>query len=108
MNAAEVFSQMAEEFQPDRAGSLRATFQFILSGEEGGSWLVTVANRTCTVTQEEAKAPDVTIKMAADDFVKMVTGELQPMTAFMQGKIRLKGDMTLAMKVQDLFSGPGG
>jgi putative sterol carrier protein len=105
MKAADVFNQMVNEFQPDRAGNLRAQFQFRLTGQDGGDWLVAVANKTCTVTQGVADKPDVTISMDATDFVKMVNGELQPVVAFMQGKIKLQGDMNLAMKVQELFAG---
>jgi len=67
---------------------------------------VTVDNRTCTVTEGQAKKPDVTIAMDGTDFVRMVNGELQPVVAFMQGRIKLHGDMDLAMKVQELFAGP--
>jgi putative sterol carrier protein len=105
MNAADIFNQMVNEFQPEKAGSLRATFQFRLTGEEGGDWVVAVANRECTVSQGVTEKPDVTIGMDAGDFVKMVNGQLQPVVAFMQGKIKLQGDMTLAMKVQELFAG---
>ena len=107
MNAANIFAEMTQAFQPEKAGDLQAVFQFNLSGQESGEWAVTVANRTCTVTEGEAEKPDVTIAMDATDFVKMVNGELQPVVAFMQGKIKLQGDMDLAMKVQELFAGPG-
>ena len=104
MDAAEIFEQMPEAFLAEKAGDLRATFQFNLSGEGGGDWAVAVAGGTCTVTEGKADKPDVTISMAADDFVKMTSGELQPIVAFMQGKIKLQGDMNLAIKVQELFS----
>ena len=107
MNAANIFAEMTQAFQPEKAGDLQAVFQFNLSGEEGGEWAVTVANRTCTVTEGEAEKTDVTVAMDATDFVKMVNGKLQPVVAFMQGKIKLRGDMDLAMKVQELFAGPG-
>jgi putative sterol carrier protein len=107
MNAAGVFDQMLKEFQPEKAGNLDAKFQFNLSGEGGGNWTVVIANGTCTVTQGVAAKPNVTVNMAAPDFVKMVAGELQPVVAFMQGKIKLQGDMTLAMKIQELFAGAG-
>jgi putative sterol carrier protein len=103
MNATEVFAQMPEAFRADKAGNLRATFQFNLSGEGGGDWAVTVADGTCTVVEGKADNPDVTVGMLADDYVKMTAGELQPVVAFMQGKLKLQGDMNLAMKLQELF-----
>ena len=105
MNAADIFDQMVKGFQPEKAGNLRAKFQFRLSGEGGGDWVVTVANRECTVIRGAIEKPDVAIAMESGDFVKMVAGDLQPVVAFMQGKIKLQGDMNLAMKVQELFAG---
>jgi putative sterol carrier protein len=104
MDAAEIFAQMPEAFLAEKAGDLRATFQFNLSGEGGGEWAVTVADGACDVVEGHAHKPDVSVNMAADDFVKMTEGELQPIVAFMQGKIRLQGDMNLALKVQELFA----
>jgi putative sterol carrier protein len=104
MDAAEVFAQMPEAFLADKAGDLRATFQFNLSGEGGGDWAVAIADGTCTVVEGSVDKPDVTVGMAAGDYVKMTAGELQPVVAFMQGKIKLQGDMNLAMKIQELFA----
>ena len=103
MSAAEIFAEMPQAFRADKAGDLRATFQFSLSGEGGGDWAVTIADGACTVTEGKSDNPNITIGMAADDFVKMIGGELQPVTAFMQGKIKLQGDMNLAMKLQEVF-----
>ncbi|GAB4529945.1 MAG: hypothetical protein Kow0063_07460 [Anaerolineae bacterium] len=104
MNPAEIFAQMPEAFLADKAGNLRATFQFNLSGDEGGDWAVTVADGVCTVAEGQAEKPDVTVGMDAGDFVKMISGELQPVVAFMQGKIKLQGNMNMAMKLQELFT----
>lgn len=104
MNAAEIFAQMPQSFLADKAGDLQATFQFNLSGEGGGDWAVVIANRTCTVIEGKVNKPDVTIAMVADDYVKMASGELNPVVAFMQGKIKLQGDMSLAMRIQEIFT----
>lgn len=104
MDAAEIFAQMPEAFLADKAGDLNATFQFDLSGEGGGDWAVTIANGQCSVVEGKSEKADVTVSMAADDFVKMISGELQPLVAFMQGKVKLQGDMNLAMKLQELFA----
>jgi putative sterol carrier protein len=104
MDAAEIFAQMPDAFLADKAGNLRATYQFNLSGEGGGDWAVTVATGTCTVVEGQAEKPELTIGMDADDFVRMISGELQPMVAFMQGKIKLQGDTSLALRLQELFA----
>lgn len=103
MNAAEIFAQMPDAFQAEKAGNLRATIQFNLSGEGGGDWAVAIADGTCTIIEGQGEKPELTIGMAANDFVEMITGDLQPMVAFMQGKIRLQGDTSLALRFQELF-----
>ncbi len=103
MNAADIFTGMAQAFRADKAGAFRGVFQFNLSGEGGGNWNVSVADGACNVAEGQARKADVTIAMAAPDFAKMIAGELQPVAAFMQGKIKLQGDMAMAMKLQELF-----
>lgn len=104
MKAAEIFAQMPQSFLAEKAGDLSATFQFNLTGEGGGDWAVVIDHGTCTVVEGKADKPNVTVGMAAEDYVKMASGEISPVFAFMQGKIRLQGDMSLAMKIQELFS----
>lgn len=56
-----------------------------------------------TVTAEDKDA-DCTVEIAPDDFAALLKGELNPMSAFMSGKIKVKGDMGVAMKLQSLLS----
>ena len=52
-----------------------------------------------SVSDGEGQSADCTISVALDDFEKMVKGELDGTSAFMQGKLRVAGDMGLAMKL---------
>ena len=52
----------------------------------------------------EDGAADATISVAFDDFLKLAQGALDPTMAFMQGKLKVAGDMGVAMKLQSLFS----
>lgn len=54
------------------------------------------------ISEEDADAA-CTILVSAEDMKAMLSGELNPMTAFMAGKIKVKGDMTVAMKLQSLL-----
>ena len=101
--AKELFDAMPDNFKPEKAAGLNATVQFNLSGDNGGTWAVKVADGKCTVTEGPAESPTLTISMDAADYVAMVKGDLPAMNAFMQGKIKLQGDMGLAMKFQNLF-----
>lgn len=56
------------------------------------------------VSTEDADA-DCTIKVSKEDFIALSTGELDPMMAFMGGKLKVEGDMSVAMGLQSIFSG---
>jgi putative sterol carrier protein len=56
-----------------------------------------------TASNEDADA-DATVKVDWDDFVKLAAGQLDPTMAFMQGKLKVAGDMSVAMKLQGLLA----
>jgi putative sterol carrier protein len=101
--AQEVFDEMPNRFLPEQAGDLNAIIQFDLSGEGGGQWNANIANRTIAVSPGVSPSPNLTLSMAASDYVAMINGELNPMQAFMKGKVKVKGDMQLLMRMQGLF-----
>jgi putative sterol carrier protein len=103
-NAKEVFENICSRFKPDKAGSSKATFQFELGGEGGGTWWTMVADGGCSAGEGAAPdSADITIVTAAADFVSLVNGQLNAMSAFMQGKIKVQGNMGLALKLTDWF-----
>jgi len=97
-------AQALDSFDPQKLAGLDATFLFELSGEKGGQWTVSVADNQIDITERATADPTTTFKMAADDFLAMANGELNPVAAFMQGKIKIEGDMSIAMRLQTLFS----
>ena len=102
-SAQEVFEAMAGRDLPAEADNLKATIQFDLSGEGGGEWYVTIVDRKATVNQGVTSNPSVTFSASVKDYLAIANGELNPVNAFMQGKVRVKGDMGLVMKLQSLF-----
>ncbi len=101
--AREIIEALPRVFQPDKAEGMNETFQFELSGEGGGTWVAKVADGQCTVTEGAIDSPSVTISMKAADYVAIAQGKLDTMQAFMSGKIKVKGDMGLVMKLPTLF-----
>ena len=99
----EIFARLPNAFLPEKAGNMNATIQLHLTGDGGGDWTVAIANGGITVTQGTASAPNLSLTMASNDYVALSRGEANPMNLFMAGKIKLQGDMTLAMKFPDMF-----
>jgi len=80
-----------------------AVFQFIITGEKGGEWQIKVDKGTLAVEKGKAPKANCTITMAASDYKDMAAGKLDPQAAFMAGKIKFAGDMSLAMKLGALL-----
>ncbi|HZV53091.1 MAG TPA: SCP2 sterol-binding domain-containing protein [Candidatus Dormibacteraeota bacterium] len=101
-----VFEVMPSQLVPERAAGVNATYRFDLSGEQGGTWWVRVADGRAESGRGEVENANVTLSADARDYVKIAIGELDPVSAFMGGRLRIKGDMGLAMKLQTLFRRP--
>jgi putative sterol carrier protein len=99
----EVFAAMPENFNPQAATGMDAVIQYELSGDAEAQYHATIKDGTCTVAEGAHDAPTLTLKMAASDFVDLINGRLDGMSAFMSGKLRIEGDMGIAMKLQSLF-----
>ncbi len=101
--AQEIFAQMPAYFQPAAAGNDRAKLQFNLSGEGGGTWSLEVADGQCRTHEGPAANPDLTLSLAASDFLALITGELDATKAVMTGRIRFKGNIGLGTKLLKWF-----
>lgn len=101
--AQEIFDNMIN-LAPDKIGDLTTVILFDLSGEGGGKWTLKLEGGKAAVDEGETATPAMTLSMSAPDFIAMSNGELNAMNAFMQGKIKIQGDMGLAMKLQSLLS----
>ena len=99
-----IFAGMAEHFLPDKAAGRSAVIQYDVNTEEGTqTWQVDVADGKCSTSQGASKEPSVTLTLSAPDFLRLVSGKLNGVQAFMSGKLKLKGDMMLAQTMQGWF-----
>ena len=103
ITVAELFEKMPAAFVPEKAVGVDATIQFKFTGEQAGDWFVIIKDGKLTVTKGIYPTPKLTLAAAGTDAVKVLTGEMDGMQAFMQGKLRLTGDMSLAMKLISMF-----
>ena len=98
-----IFSAMPQQFNADAAKGMNSVIQFNLTGDGGGQYHVAIKDGACTVSEGAHASPNMTMTMAASDYVDMISGKLNGQMAFMSGKLKIAGDMSLAMKMQTLF-----
>jgi len=102
----ESFQGLQSAFLPDRASTVNKTIQFDFTGAEPGTWRLTIANGTLNYAQEVAENPHATVTVDSEDWLKLLRGELNPMTAVISGKLKIKGEMTLVAQFQTWFQQP--
>jgi len=98
--AKEFFDTLASRADASKLAGMTNSYLFEIDGE--GKWLVHVADGAIAVTEGEGSA-DATIETSAETFEKIISGEQNPTTAYMTGKLKIKGDMGAAMKLQKIF-----
>jgi putative sterol carrier protein len=98
--AKEFFDTLPSRADASKLAGMNNSYLFDIEGE--GQWLVTVTDGALNVAEGSGDA-DATISTSGETFEKIVAGEQNPTTAYMTGKLKIKGDMGAAMKLQKLF-----
>ena len=99
----ETFDAMPGRFRADKASGTNATIQYDISGDGGGTWNAVINNGACKVSEGAAANPNLTLQMSAQDWLDMLSGKQSGQMLFMSGKLKVKGDMGLAMKLGSMF-----
>ena len=104
----EIFARMERLLRPDAAGSLRALIRWQVEGAEDTTVFETaIADGSCVATEgASADEPRVTLAMADAEFLKLVSGNGNPVTMFVLRKIKISGDVGLAAGLTRLFDIP--
>jgi putative sterol carrier protein len=97
---SEFFEKLPSRIDPGKTAGLNNSYVFAIDG--AGTWTVKVADGGVTVDDGDTGG-DCTISTSAETFEKVVKGEQNPTAAYMSGKLKIKGDMGAAMKLQKLF-----
>lgn len=88
----------------EKLKGMDATIVFDIAGADGGLWTVEVEDGQVRVEEGAAESADVTVEATSEDLIGLIKGDLNPMAAFMQGRLKVKGNLSIAMQLQKLFS----
>ncbi|XP_020828111.1 hydroxysteroid dehydrogenase-like protein 2 [Phascolarctos cinereus] len=101
----ETFKILKTALSEDIVKATQAIYLFELSGEDGGTWYLDLKNNGGSAGSGQPSEPvDVVLTMTTSDFVKMFLGKLKPTRAFLSGKLKIKGNMALAIKLERLMT----
>ena len=106
-NAREFFdARLNARITPEWAESVDgAVFQFHVTGPTGGAWVVDLSKTSDRVSEGEHGTADCTIGLSEDDLIAIVDGQLNPNMAYMLGKLRITGNISLSLKIPKLLTG---
>jgi putative sterol carrier protein len=100
MTAREFFESLEGRIDPSKTAGMTNSYVFDIDG--AGTWKVDVQDGSVSVTEGGGDA-DATISASEETFEKIASGDMNATTAYMTGKLKIKGDMGAAMKLQKLF-----
>ena len=99
----EFFDLLPSKLNAEASEELTAVYQFDLSGPQGGQYYVQIQDGACHVRQGTHPEPHVTLSMSGEDCIGVLTGRLPGASIAMSGRLRISGDMGLALQLQSLF-----
>ena len=103
MTIDELFETMPDRFNSAAAEGLTKTIQWNITGEETGVWAFQIVDGVGQLIPGGVESPDATFTTKGKHWIAIAEGKLDPMKAFMTGKLKVNGDMMLAMKVPQFF-----
>lgn len=99
-----VFESMPFSLNKETAKDANVVYQVNLSGEGGGQFAVAIKQGACTVEEGVTPTPDVTVSASATDYINIVTGSYPFGLAFINGRLKVDGDLRLLIRMGKYFA----
>jgi predicted lipid carrier protein YhbT len=107
-----VFWQMPKQLDTKQAGDLNTVIRWCITGRSGDgvdTYQLEVANGTARTSRgTDGAEPKLTITMDGVEFLRLVSGNSEPMSAYFKGRIQMTGDIMIAAQLAQMFRMPGG
>ncbi len=97
------FSTLAGKLDPEAAEGLDVVYQFDLNGADGGQYQLQIKDGACQVSEGIHPDPHVTLAMSGEDCLRVLNGQVSGTMVAMTGRLRISGDMGLALQLASLF-----
>ena len=98
-----ILARLPAALDPGAAAGVEGVVQFDLTGEGGGEYFLALRDGTCTVGEGRHQAPSVILTLSATDCVAVITGAVKARALFDAGRLRVAGNLFLALLLRDLF-----
>jgi putative sterol carrier protein len=99
----QIMARLPAAFDPTRANGVDARVQFDFTADGGRKYVVTIANGKCDSREGAIDQPDATLISSQATYEAIAEGRLNAATAFMTGKLKVKGNIQLLMRFQQMF-----
>jgi putative sterol carrier protein len=86
--AARALADLVGRFRPDAAEGMSATYELSLTGDEGGTWHLAIADQKCQLLEGSGD---------------LLAGRLDGFSAYLAGRIQVQGNLSLVMQLQTIF-----
>lgn len=95
--------ELNSRIDPAKAAGMTAVYQFVMTDVPEGVVHADISNGQVMVKAGASPNPSITFSASTSDWLALLQGQLNGQMAFLTGKLKIQGDMTLALKLQSLF-----
>ena len=95
--------RLENSFVPEKAGGMSGVFQAHITGVENGDWVMALQQGKCHISAGLTSQPRATVTVTKEDLDALISGQMDPVSAFFSGKIELQGDVYSLIEVISMF-----
>ena len=99
----QALNRRRDAFKADKAKGVHATYQWELSGPNGGEWWLSVNDGTYTTGRGKINNPNVTFAASDEDWVAMSNKTLSVPRAYLTGRLKIQGSLSLVKELDEIF-----
>lgn len=99
----QVIDSYPERFRPEKAEGVDGVVQLHFTGEGGGAYQLKIQDQQLDIEEGEHPDPTMTATVAAEDWIALNNGEVNPMSLVMRGRLTFSGSLPMAMRFRNLF-----